>query len=169
MSPTRPPCAPTSGWASPAGRSTWDTAGGSGRSAGRANPAWFIRCLPDRPKVVKVTTKFVHLLLTVLRPQRNLASLAWPRPGVNHVRERSKPDIGGNTAVTFQRLGLVAGLAISAVALTACGSDNTATTPTTSSSGSSSAAAGECASGALNASGSSAQKPAFNAWIQGYE
>lgn len=56
------------------------------------------------------------------------------------------------------------------LALAACGSDNTGTSAAPSASGGSTAAnAADCASGTFTAAGSSAQKPAFNAWIQGYQ
>ena len=64
----------------------------------------------------------------------------------------------------FQRPGLLVGLIASAVALTACGSDNGGT-PAAGSSGGDSA----CASGTLSTGGSTAQKPAMTAWIQGYQ
>jgi phosphate transport system substrate-binding protein len=65
--------------------------------------------------------------------------------------------------VKLQRPGLVfAGFVAGALALTACGSDNA--TPSTGG-----AASSDCASGSFTAAGSSAQKPAFNAWKQGYE
>jgi len=65
--------------------------------------------------------------------------------------------------VKLQRYGLIAGLAAGALALSACGSDNGGSN-STGSGGSS-----ECASGTLSTGGSSAQKPAFTAWIQGYQ
>lgn len=67
----------------------------------------------------------------------------------------------------LHRHGLIVGLVAGALALTACGSDNTTAT------GSGGTASGgngaDCASGSFTAAGSSAQKPAFNAWKQGYE
>jgi len=69
--------------------------------------------------------------------------------------------------VKLQRYGLVAGLVAGALALSACGSDNT--TSTSSGGGGTSAGAADCASGTLSTGGSSAQKPAMTAWIQAYE
>ena len=67
----------------------------------------------------------------------------------------------------LQRFGPAAALLASVVALAGCGSDNN-TSSSPSSSGSSGNAS-DCASGTFNAAGSSAQKPAFNAWIDGYQ
>ncbi|HEY2793528.1 MAG TPA: phosphate ABC transporter substrate-binding protein PstS [Micromonosporaceae bacterium] len=65
----------------------------------------------------------------------------------------------------LQRLGILAGIALTAtVALAACGTDNNSGTPT--SAGSSAAAA--CPSGTLNASGSTAQANAISQWIKNY-
>jgi phosphate transport system substrate-binding protein len=70
--------------------------------------------------------------------------------------------------VKLQRLGYVAGIALTAtLAVSACGSDNT--TPSASGGGSNSAAAGNCGSGTLNAQGSSAQKNAMAEWIKNYQ
>jgi phosphate transport system substrate-binding protein len=72
--------------------------------------------------------------------------------------------------VKLQRPGLLfAGLVAGALALTACGSDNTSGSggdATPSGSGGNST---DCASGSFTIAGSSAQKPAINAWKQGYE
>lgn len=67
----------------------------------------------------------------------------------------------------LQRLGLLAGIALTAtVALTACGTDNN-----TSSSGDPSGASGSagCATGTLNAQGSTAQANAMSTWIKAYD
>lgn len=66
----------------------------------------------------------------------------------------------------LQRQGTIACLALSAtLALGACGSDNNE--PTAGASGSATAA--DCASGTLNAQGSSAQKNAVDEWIKAYQ
>jgi phosphate transport system substrate-binding protein len=70
--------------------------------------------------------------------------------------------------VKLQRPGIVVGLIASAVALSACGSDNTSETPA-GSGGTSGAAGTNCVKGDFTAAGSSAQKPAFNAWIEAYQ
>ena len=67
----------------------------------------------------------------------------------------------------LQRHGLIAGLVAGALALSACGSDNT----DTGSGGSSSSGAGssaDCASGTLSWDGSSAQKTAVAEWTKHY-
>ncbi|ASW56936.1 phosphate ABC transporter substrate-binding protein PstS [Plantactinospora sp. KBS50] len=66
----------------------------------------------------------------------------------------------------LQRHGTIACLAMTAVlALSACGSDNEADgTPAASGS-----AAGDCATGTINAQGSSAQKNAMAEWIKAYQ
>jgi phosphate transport system substrate-binding protein len=73
--------------------------------------------------------------------------------------------------VKHQRYGLIAGLVAGALALSACGSDNA--TDSGSGGGGTQASGGgavsDCASGSFNLDGSSAQKPAVNAWKQGYE
>jgi phosphate transport system substrate-binding protein len=73
--------------------------------------------------------------------------------------------------VKHQRYGLLAGLVAGALALTACGSDNA--TDTGGGNGGTQANGGgavsDCASGSFNLDGSSAQKPAVNAWKKGYE
>jgi phosphate transport system substrate-binding protein len=65
------------------------------------------------------------------------------------------------------------GLAVGALALAACGSDNTSDNPagngSPSASGSSGAAAVDCPDGDLNWDGSSAQKQAVNAWIEAFQ
>jgi phosphate transport system substrate-binding protein len=68
--------------------------------------------------------------------------------------------------VKLQRSGYVAGIALmSALALTACGSDN----DSPAGGSDASAAAGNCASGSLTAQGSSAQKNAMAEWIKTYQ
>lgn len=68
----------------------------------------------------------------------------------------------------LQRHGLVVGLMAGALALSACGSDNT---DDTASGGGSSSAAGsaDCADGTLSWDGSSAQKTAVTEWVQKYQ
>jgi phosphate transport system substrate-binding protein len=68
--------------------------------------------------------------------------------------------------VKLQQSGLVTGLIVAAIALAGCGSDN-APGPTGDTGGG--GASGDCVSGTFTAAGSSAQKPAFNAWIEGYQ
>ncbi|MEU4641250.1 phosphate ABC transporter substrate-binding protein PstS [Micromonospora sp. NPDC023814] len=68
----------------------------------------------------------------------------------------------------LQRHGTLACLALTAtLALSACGSDNNE--PASSASASGSAAAADCATGTLNAQGSSAQKNAMDEWIKAYQ
>jgi phosphate transport system substrate-binding protein len=74
--------------------------------------------------------------------------------------------------VKLQRYGLVAGLVVAVLALSACGSDNN----DSSSAGSGSSASGtapagsiDCASGTLSWDGSSAQKTAVTQWVQQYQ
>ncbi|RKN17179.1 phosphate ABC transporter substrate-binding protein PstS [Micromonospora musae] len=68
----------------------------------------------------------------------------------------------------LQRYGTLACLAVTAtLALSACGSDNNE--PATGASASGSAAAVDCASGTVNAQGSSAQKNAMDEWIKAYQ
>ncbi|MEV1285880.1 phosphate ABC transporter substrate-binding protein PstS [Micromonospora sp. NPDC049679] len=68
----------------------------------------------------------------------------------------------------LQRHGILAGIALTAVvALSACGSDNNA--PSGTSSSASGSAAANCATGTLNAQGSSAQKNAMAEWIKAYQ
>ena len=70
----------------------------------------------------------------------------------------------------LQRHGLVAGLVVGVLALSACGSDNTdSNTAGSGSSSSESGAAIDCASGTLSWDGSSAQKTAVTQWIQQYQ
>jgi phosphate transport system substrate-binding protein len=70
--------------------------------------------------------------------------------------------------VKLQRYCVLAGLTLTAtLALAACGSDNNSS-PSTPSSGGSSAAI-SCASGSLNAQGSSAQANAVNQWIKDFQ
>jgi phosphate transport system substrate-binding protein len=65
--------------------------------------------------------------------------------------------------VKLQRLGILAGIALTAtVALAACGTDNNSGKTTTT------AAAGNCPSGTLNASGSTAQANAIAQWTKDY-
>jgi phosphate transport system substrate-binding protein len=79
--------------------------------------------------------------------------------------------------VKVSRVGVVAGLVASAIALAACSSsksnnNTTSSTPAgagSTSSSSSSAAAPTCASGKLSAQGSTAQTNAINKWIQDYQ
>ncbi|MEV4539932.1 phosphate ABC transporter substrate-binding protein PstS [Asanoa sp. NPDC049518] len=69
----------------------------------------------------------------------------------------------------LQRHGTIACLALTAaLALSACGSDNEAPTTPGASGGASSAAA-DCATGTLNAFGSSAQKNAVDEWRKAYQ
>ena len=69
----------------------------------------------------------------------------------------------------LQRHGTIACLALTAaLALSACGSDNEAPT-TPSASGGASTAAADCATGTLNAFGSSAQKNAVDEWRKAYQ
>ena len=66
----------------------------------------------------------------------------------------------------LQRVGHVAGIALTAtLALTACGSDNEATPAA----GGASAANANCVSGNITAQGSSAQKNAMDEWIKTYQ
>ena len=72
----------------------------------------------------------------------------------------------------LQRHGLVVGLVAGALALSACGSDNTDSNSAGSGSGSGSSASGasvDCASGTLSWDGSSAQKTAVTQWVQQYQ
>jgi phosphate transport system substrate-binding protein len=73
--------------------------------------------------------------------------------------------------VKLQRHGLVAGLVVGVLALSACGSDNTDSSSGngSSASGSASGSAVDCASGTLSWDGSSAQKTAVTQWIQQYQ
>jgi phosphate transport system substrate-binding protein len=72
--------------------------------------------------------------------------------------------------VKLQRLGAIAGLVAGALALTACGSDNTTGNNNGGGGGNGTQAAGsDCGSGTLSTGGSSAQKPAMTAWIQAYQ
>jgi phosphate transport system substrate-binding protein len=74
--------------------------------------------------------------------------------------------------VKLQRHGLVVGLVAGALALSACGSDNTDSSNAGSGSSSGSSASGaslDCASGTLSWDGSSAQKTAVTQWIQQYQ
>ena len=72
--------------------------------------------------------------------------------------------------MTFMRLGRLTGVAlVGALALTACGSDNTvATQPGATASGSATTAAADCGTGELKAEGSSAQKNAIEEVISSY-
>lgn len=66
----------------------------------------------------------------------------------------------------LQRVGYVAGIALTAtLALAACGSDNEAPAA----GGGSAAAPANCAAGALEAQGSTAQKNAMDEWIKAYQ
>jgi len=74
----------------------------------------------------------------------------------------------GITHVKLQRLGILAGIALTAtVALAACGTNNN-TSPPASGSGSPTAGAIQCATGTLNAQGSTAQANAIANWIKLY-
>ena len=67
----------------------------------------------------------------------------------------------------LQRPGYLAGIALTAtLALSACGSDNN---EPAGNAGANSAAAGNCASGTINAQGSSAQKNAMSEWQKAYQ
>jgi phosphate transport system substrate-binding protein len=67
--------------------------------------------------------------------------------------------------VKLQRLGILAGIALTAtVALAACGTDNNNTTSTSANSSTSA----NCPSGTLNAQGSTAQANAMAQWIKNY-
>jgi phosphate transport system substrate-binding protein len=71
--------------------------------------------------------------------------------------------------VKLQRHGTIACLALTAaLALSACGSDNEAPS-SPSASGGASAASADCATGTLNAFGSSAQKNAVDEWRKAYQ
>ena len=72
----------------------------------------------------------------------------------------------------LQRHGLVAGLVVGVLALSACGSDNTDSNSGGSAGGGGTSASGasiDCASGTLSWDGSSAQKTAVTQWIQQYQ
>ena len=69
----------------------------------------------------------------------------------------------------LQRHGLVAGLVVGVLALSACGSDNTDNSNAGSGGSSGSGAASDCASGTLSWDGSSAQKTAVAQWTQQYQ
>jgi phosphate transport system substrate-binding protein len=71
--------------------------------------------------------------------------------------------------VKLQRHGLVAGLVVGVLALSACGSDNTEDSNAGSGGSSASGAVSDCASGTLSWDGSSAQKTAVTQWIQQYQ
>jgi phosphate transport system substrate-binding protein len=71
--------------------------------------------------------------------------------------------------VKLQRHGLVAGLVVGVLALSACGSDNTSSDNAGSGGSSASGASADCASGTLSWDGSSAQKTAVTQWIQQYQ
>jgi phosphate transport system substrate-binding protein len=77
--------------------------------------------------------------------------------------------------VKLNRTGVVAGLIVGAVALTACGSGNNNTSSSSSpaaaggSSASGGAAALKCATGTLNSDGSTAQANAMTQWIKDYQ
>jgi len=71
----------------------------------------------------------------------------------------------GNKDVKLQRLGILAGIALTAtVALAACGTDSNSDKP----SSTNTASAASCPSGTLNAAGSTAQANAVAEWIKDY-
>lgn len=71
------------------------------------------------------------------------------------------------------RSGVIVGLVLSSLVLSACGSDNntTPTTPNAGSTASSAATAGaaNCASGTITGAGSSAQKNAMDEWVKAFQ
>ncbi len=69
------------------------------------------------------------------------------------------------THVKLQRLGILAGALLAASALAACGSDNNGTPSGSSSNGGNT----NCATGTLNAQGSTAQANAMTTWISNYQ
>jgi phosphate transport system substrate-binding protein len=77
--------------------------------------------------------------------------------------------------VLITRAGLIAGLAVGALALTACGSDKAADSSTANAGGSSSStsadssSAAACATGSLKSEGSTAQKNAMDQWIKDFQ
>ena len=73
--------------------------------------------------------------------------------------------------VLITRAGLIAGLAVGAVALTACGSDKPAgSTSSVDAGGSaSSSSSTACTSGSLKAEGSTAQKNAMDQWVKDFQ
>ena len=73
--------------------------------------------------------------------------------------------------VKLQRHGIMVGLALTATfALAACGSDNNSNPPASGGTGAASAAPSfACATGTLNAQGSTAQQNAINQWIKDYQ
>ena len=67
----------------------------------------------------------------------------------------------------LQRLSILAGIALTAtVALAACGTDNN--TPTSGGTDGATASGANCATGTLNAQGSTAQANAISTWIKNY-
>ena len=69
----------------------------------------------------------------------------------------------------LQRLGILAGIALTAtVALAACGTDNNNTPSNGSSGGAKASGSANCATGTLNAQGSTAQANAISTWIKDY-
>src|SRR5439155_4060648 len=77
-------------------------------------------------------------------------------------------ELGGKQLVKLQRYSVLAGLTLTAtLALTACGSDNNSSPSTPSGSGG--GAAISCATGSLNAQGSTAQANAVNQWIKDFQ
>jgi len=75
--------------------------------------------------------------------------------------------------VLITRAGLIAGLAVGALALTACGSDKGSSTTNAGGGGSntsgSSSSSTSCGSGSLKSEGSTAQKNAMDQWIKDYQ
>ena len=113
------------------------------------HPSFTFRQLP-------VYLRLLTSLLPVDRPAPRPALMRqWP-----HLPPKGNPD------VKLQRLGILAGIALTAtVALAACGTDNNSSSP---SSNSTTTAAG-CATGTVNAQGSTAQANAIAQWIKSYQ
>jgi phosphate transport system substrate-binding protein len=91
-----------------------------------------------------------------------------PVPGVN--QPPAVLYVKGTSQVKLQRHGIVACLALTAtLALAACGSDNNEPSDAAPSGSTGSAAAADCASGTINAQGSTAQANAMTEWIKAYQ
>jgi phosphate transport system substrate-binding protein len=86
-------------------------------------------------------------------------------------RERAQPDERRKgLPVLITRAGLIAGLAVGALTLTACGSDsNTSNSAGSAPSGGTSSASVDCASGTLKSDGSTAQQNAMDQWIKDFQ